>query len=190
MDANSQKIENDLLNLGVRHVGRTEKRKRQVRILDTKIVPPSFCTFANTELMLRRQLIPPGRILLGHVKYAFASTNSARNRILGLVIAATTSRNPKKLQSFCFLHHWNTQPHFFIHYNGYVSVTEFCSSQFIVWTIFSISPRLFLSFITAGIGLRSLEAFVRKRLESGFPIQFIRNSSRSAWIASICSAPS
>jgi hypothetical protein len=26
-----------------------------------------FCTFANTELMLRRQLIPPGRIVLGHV---------------------------------------------------------------------------------------------------------------------------
>lgn len=78
MDANSQKIENDLLNLGVRHAGRTEKRKRQVRILDIKIVPPSFCTFANTELMLRGQLIPPGRILLGHVKHAFASTNSVR----------------------------------------------------------------------------------------------------------------
>jgi hypothetical protein len=46
----SQNAKDDLLDLGVRHAGRTEKKKRrQVEILDIKIAPPSFCTFANTE---------------------------------------------------------------------------------------------------------------------------------------------
>lgn len=63
VDTSTQNVEDDLLNFGVRHAGRTEKKKRQVRILDIKVAPPSFCTFASTELMLRRQLIPPGRIL-------------------------------------------------------------------------------------------------------------------------------
>lgn len=81
MDTKTQNVEDDLLNLGVRHAGRTEKTrsKRQVRILDIKIAPPSFCTFANTELGNASEAADSARQnMLGHVMYHRTSTNSIR----------------------------------------------------------------------------------------------------------------